>query len=168
MVGGTLRRTRPWIHGPGPRPREDDMRLTRRGSFGLAAGAAAFVTFGTASTARAAYSAEVEAVIAEFTRGVAPGEGGLRLIAPEIAENGNAVPVEVWADGAEAILLLATGNPQAEGTVFHFGPLAGAAAAGTRIRLAQTQDVVAVARFPDGRATLARAEVKVTIGGCGG
>lgn len=144
------------------------MRLTRRESFGLAAGAAAFAVFGGGRAARAGYSDEVEAVIAEFTRGAVPGAGRLRLTAPEIAENGNAVPVEVSAEGAEAIMVLASGNPNPHGTIFHFGPLAGAAMAATRIRLAQTQDVVAVARFPDGTATLARAEVKVTIGGCGG
>ena len=53
-------------------------------------------------------------------------------------------------------------------TTFKFGPLAGAREASTRIRLAQTQDVIAIAKLEDGTFHRASQEVKVTIGGCGG
>ena len=106
--------------------------------------------------------------IAAFTGGATPGEGGITLTAPEIAENGNTVPVEVDAPGAVAIMLLATGNPEPAVATFTFGPAAGAQRASTRIRLAGTQDVVALARMADGSVTQAKAAVKVTIGGCGG
>jgi len=78
------------------------------------------------------------------------------------------VPVEVDAPGAVAIMLLATGNPEPAVATFAFGPAAGAQRASTRIRLAKTQDVVAMARMADGSVVQAQATVKVTIGGCGG
>ena len=113
-------------------------------------------------------AAAVDEKIAAFTGGADVGEGGLTLTAPEIAENGNTVPVEVSAPGAVSIMLLATGNPNPDVCTFNFGPLAGAPAASTRIRLARTQEVVAIAKMADGSFVRAGQEVKVTIGGCGG
>ncbi len=90
------------------------------------------------------------------------------MTAPEIAENGNTVPIEVAAEGAVSIMLLATGNPTPAAGTFNFGPLAGRRSASTRIRLAKSQDVVAIAKLEDGTFARTSAEVKVTIGGCGG
>ena len=104
----------------------------------------------------------------DFTGGVAPVEGGVEIGAPEIAENGNTVPIEVSSEGAAAILVLAAGNPNPGVATFSFGALAGQSAASTRIRLAATQDVIAVARLADGSCGMASRTVKVTIGGCGG
>ena len=53
------------------------------------------------------------------------------------------MPIEIDAPGAEAVLILAMGNPTPGVARFTFGPLAGAQSASTRIRLAGTQDVVA-------------------------
>lgn len=138
------------------------MSLSRRDALMLGLGAAAlsFMPF------RA--SAAVDDLIATFTGGAAVGEGGLTLTAPEIAENGNTVPVTVAAPGAVSILMLAAGNPTPPVATFNFGPQAGAQAASTRIRLAGTQDVIAIAKMADGSFTRASATVKVTIGGCGG
>ena len=72
------------------------------------------------------------------------------------------------AEGAVAIMVLATGNPLPGVVTFNFGPLSGSRAGSTRIRLAKSQDVVAVAKMEDGTFRKASAEVKVTIGGCGG
>ena len=69
---------------------------------------------------------------------------------------------------ATAILVLAAGNPEPGVATFNFGPGAAQQAASTRIRLAGTQDVVAVAKLADGSFAKASATVKVTIGGCGG
>jgi sulfur-oxidizing protein SoxY len=107
-------------------------------------------------------------MIAAFTGGADVAEGGVTLTAPEIAENGNTVPVSVSAEGAEAILLLAAGNPTPDVATFKFGELSGSQSASTRIRLAGTQDVVAVAKMADGTFARASSTVKVTIGGCGG
>ncbi|WP_417243210.1 thiosulfate oxidation carrier protein SoxY [Celeribacter sp.] len=138
------------------------MKLTRRDALalGLGATAASLLPF-------RAFAAADEA-IAAFTGGSEVGEGGLTLTAPEIAENGNTVPVSVDAPGAVSILILATGNPTPGVATFNFGPLAGSQAASTRIRLAGTQDVVAIAKMADGSFVKAASTVKVTIGGCGG
>lgn len=138
------------------------MNLTRRESILLAMGASAAVMVPFRAMAA------VEENIAAFTGGAAVGEGGITLTAPEIAENGNTVPVDVDAPGAVAIMVLAAGNPNPAVATFNFGPLAGAQAASTRIRLAGTQNVIAIAKMPDGSFVQASKEVKVTIGGCGG
>jgi sulfur-oxidizing protein SoxY len=65
-------------------------------------------------------------------------------------------------------MVLAAGNPNPDVATFKFGPLAGSHEASTRIRLAGTQDVVAIAKMPDGTFARVAQEVKVTIGGCGG
>jgi len=115
-----------------------------------------------------AFAAGGEAEIAAFTGGAAVGTGGIELTAPEIAENGNTVPVGVSAPGAVSILLIASGNPSPAVATFHFGPLAGSQSASTRCRLAGTQDMIAVAKMADGSFVQASSTVKVTIGGCGG
>lgn len=131
---------------------------------------------GTGVTAAAALSllpqiaaAEgVDAAVDAFTGGAEAGSDGITLIAPEIAENGNTVPIEVDAPGAEAIIVLAAGNPNPGVVTFTFGPASGKQMASTRMRLAGEQDVIAIARMPDGTFLRAQREVKVTIGGCGG
>ena len=138
------------------------MSFSRRETILMALGAAAATAL--PMQARAA----IEDAIAAFTDGAEAGEGGITLTAPEIAENGNTVPVEVSAPGAASITILAAGNPTPDVATFNFGPLAGAQAASTRIRLAGTQDVIAIAKMEDGSFVQASQEVKVTIGGCGG
>jgi sulfur-oxidizing protein SoxY len=63
---------------------------------------------------------------------------------------------------------VADGNPRAGVVTFHFSPASGVAEANTRIRLAKTQHLIAVAKMNDGSFFTAKKEVKVTIGGCGG
>lgn len=138
------------------------MEFSRRDTLALGLGAAALTVLPFQ------VSAAADDAIAAFTGGADVGEGGLTLTAPEIAENGNTVPVEVAAPGATSILLLATGNPTPGVAQFNFGPMAAAQSASTRIRLAGTQDVVAIAKMADGSFVRAGSTVKVTIGGCGG
>ncbi|MDX1742892.1 MAG: thiosulfate oxidation carrier protein SoxY [Ruegeria sp.] len=138
------------------------MELSRRETLALGLGAA----FLTIMPLRA--NAAAEDAIAAFTGGADVADGGVTLTAPEIAENGNTVPIEVSAPGAASILILAAGNPEPGVATFNFGPLAASQAASTRIRLAGTQDVIAVAKMADGSFAKASATVKVTIGGCGG
>ncbi len=137
------------------------MQLTRRETLilGLAAGAVTVLPFRTMAA---------EDKIAEFTGGAEIGSGGITLTAPEIAENGNTVPISVDAPGAVSIMVLAMGNPNPDVGTFNFGPLAGSQSASTRIRLAGTQDVLAVAKMADGSFVQTTSTVKVTIGGCGG
>lgn len=141
------------------------MDLTRRQTMMMGLGAAiaaALPATGFASTD------QVADAIKAFTGGAEVKEGGVDIGAPEIAENGNTVPVEVAAAGATDILLLAAGNPNPGVATFHFGALSAASEAKTRIRLAGTQDLVAVAKMADGSFAQAKRTVKVTIGGCGG
>ena len=143
------------------------MDLTRRDVCAMGAGTAALVAFGGVLPANATMEATRDA-IAELTGGAEPTEGGVELSAPEIAENGNTVPVEVSAEGARSVTVFAPGNPSPGVVTLRFGPLAGAHTASTRIRLAETQDLVAVAEMGDGSFRMAQRQVKVTIGGCGG
>jgi len=140
------------------------MEFTRRNILALGSGAFAAASF----AGMPAFASKTDDAIAAFTDGAGVAEGGIELTAPEIAENGNTVPVSVVAPGAVSIVLLATGNPTPAVATFNFGPMAGARSGATRIRLAKTQDVVAVAKMEDGSFRKAGATVKVTIGGCGG
>jgi sulfur-oxidizing protein SoxY len=68
----------------------------------------------------------------------------------------------------ESVMIVAEGNPNPEVITFNFSPLSGNADASTRMRLAKTQNVIAVARMNDGTVYTDTKNVKVTIGGCGG
>ncbi|WP_298906128.1 thiosulfate oxidation carrier protein SoxY [uncultured Aliiroseovarius sp.] len=138
------------------------MKFTRRDALALGLGATAVAMLPMRALAAA------DEAVAAFTGGAETGEGGITLTAPEIAENGNTVPISVDAPGAVSILLLAAGNPTPGVAQFTFGEAAGSQAASTRIRLAGTQDVVAIAKMADGSFVKASSTVKVTIGGCGG
>ena len=141
------------------------MKLTRRDVMAMGAGASLVAMLPLPALAG---EEEAMAVMNSFTGGADVGEGDITLTTPEIAENGNTVPLSVAAPGAAEILILAAGNPNPNVCVFKFGPAAGAQEASTRIRLAGTQDVTAVAKMADGSFIKATRSVKVTIGGCGG
>jgi sulfur-oxidizing protein SoxY len=118
---------------------------------------------------------DVDQAIEKFTSGKKPVEGRVKLDLPEIAENGNTVPMTVTVESpmtaqshVSEVLIVADGNPRSGVAKFHFSPESGAAEANTRIRLATTQNVVAVAKMNDGSFFTASKPVKVTIGGCGG
>jgi sulfur-oxidizing protein SoxY len=142
------------------------MNLTRRDVMALGAGGAALAMLPL--PAAADDQAALDAAIKKFTGGAATKDGGVKLTAPEIAENGNTVPIEVEAEGATEILVLAPNNPLPSAFTVSFGPLSGASSASTRIRLAGTQDLTAIAKMKDGSFAMAKRTVKVTIGGCGG
>ncbi len=109
-----------------------------------------------------------EEIIKEFTGGAKVGSGDIMLTTPEIAENGNTVPISVESKKATAIKILALGNPGPDVVTFKFGPLSATRSASTRIRLRKTQDVLAIAKLEDGSFIQDIQKVKVTIGGCGG
>ncbi len=140
------------------------MELTRRKILAIGSSALAIASM----AGLPAFASLTDEAVAALTGGAELGEGAITLTAPEIAENGNTVPIEVSAPGAAEITLFADGNPVPAVATFKFGPLSASSSASTRIRLAKTQNVVAVAKMEDGSFQMAKAEVKVTIGGCGG
>ena len=79
-----------------------------------------------------------EDIIKEFTGGANIGSGDIMLTTPEIAENGNTVPISVESKKATAIKILALGNPGPDVVTFKFGPLSATRSASTRIRLRKT------------------------------
>ena len=150
------------------------MTINKR-QFMIAAVSSALLTTFAVNVSIAAEEPTAADLIKEFTGGADLQEGRLTLTTPEIAENGNNVPISVEVDSpmdesdrVESILVVADGNPNPEVITFQFSPLSGSAAAKTRVRLAQTQNVTAVAKMSDGTFQMASNQVKVTIGGCGG
>ena len=147
--------------------------LNRRQVMTMGAGALAAVTFVSIGPAEAAN--DFQDLIDKFTGGKKPAEGKVRLDLPEIAENGNTVPMTVTVDSpmteqsyVSEVLIVADGNPRGGVATFHFSPASGVVEANTRIRLAATQNITAVAKMNDGSFFTVSKQVKVTIGGCGG
>lgn len=138
---------------------------------GLAAAAAGLALL-PATRALASPEAVAEE-IAGFTGGQTPQSGKVRLLIAERVENGSAVPVTIEVDSAmdgedrvESVILLGEANPNPVVATFHFSALSGSATVSTRVRLAASQKVVAVARMVDGSVWRDEREVDVAIGGC--
>ena len=148
------------------------LMINRRQMLAVGAGAAALAG-GLASPALA--KNDSDELIQAFTGGKKPVDGKVKLDLPEIAENGNTVPMTVSVESpmteqsyVREVMVITDGNPRAGVVTFHFNPQSGLAEANTRIRLAQTQNVIAIAKMNDGALFTASKQVKVTIGGCGG
>lgn len=111
---------------------------------------------------------------AEIVGDAKPAESKVTLVLDEIAENGNNVPFEMSVESPmtaesyiKTIHLLSTANPQPAVAAFHLTPLSGKAIVKGRMRLARTQDVIALAEANDGSFLIATRRIEVTIGGCG-
>jgi len=126
-----------------------------------AAAAAGLIPAGAAEASNGVWRA-----IDEFTGGALRLKGGVLLDAPEIFDNGGAVPIRVVAEGARRIALFNDGNPNPGVAEFTFGRLVQPEAT-IRIRLAQSQTVYAVAEMEDGTFREASQKIAVTVGGCG-
>ena len=109
--------------------------------------------------------------IRSFTGGTPLREGKVRIEVATLVDNGNTVPVSVSVPGAApaevaAIALFNERNPHSDVARWHFGPRAGARTVSTRIRLATSQQLVAVARLADGSCWVQRVDVVVTLAAC--
>ena len=149
--------------------------LSRRGLLGIGLGALALGTAGGFATPARAAKNDADELMKQFAAGKEPQQGKVKLDLPQIAENGNTVPMTVTVESpmteqsyVSEVMVLADANPRAAIVTFHFTPASGVAEANTRIRLAETQNVIALAKMNDGSVYKASQEVKVTIGGCGG
>ena len=119
---------------------------------------------------RAAFEAkEVSAAVKALGAPSVADSKDIVIKAPDIAENGAVVPVEVVSNIPNTISLaiLADKNPFPVSSAFDFGDGAVPEMA-VRLRLGQTSNVRAIAKTSDGKYFVALKEVKVTVGGCGG
>ena len=113
------------------------------------------------------------AVIKEVTGGAPLREGKVTLDIPPLIENGNAVPLTISCespmtadDHVKAIHVFTEKNPQPNVVSVQLGPRSGRATVSTRIRLADSQKVIAIAQMSDGSFWSNEAEVIVTLAAC--
>jgi sulfur-oxidizing protein SoxY len=103
------------------------------------------------------------------------GSGLVKLETPLIAENGAVVPVTVEvttpmtpAAYVKSVYIVSDKNRRPMNAKFNLTPAMGQAYVATNLRLGESTDVRAIAEMSDGTLLMARREVKVTVGGCGG
>ena len=149
-------------------------QLTRRAALAIGASGAALTIIGFSRSALAA-AKEAAEQIAKFTAGKTAEQGKVTIELPEIAENGNTVPLSIAVDApmtadnyVSEIMVVSEGNPNPGVATFQLTPMSGKAQVATRIRLAATQNIVVVAKTSGGQFFTGQKLVKVTIGGCGG
>jgi len=116
---------------------------------------------------------DVEPLLQKLTNGASPSKGGIAIELPQIAENGNAVPLRMSIDSpmtpedhVEAIHVIAERNPRPLVATYRFGPAAGKADVSTRVRLAGTQKLRVLAALSGGRFLLQEQDVLVTSAAC--
>ncbi len=118
----------------------------------------------------AAFSAtDTQAVLDDLSEGLPIEESdAVNLKAPDIAENGAVVPVTVSTDisGVESIALIVDENPNPLSASFTLTPDA-VADISFRVKMGKSSTVRALVKTSD-KVYMARRDVKVTIGGCGG
>jgi sulfur-oxidizing protein SoxY len=147
---------------------------TRRKFLCLAGGAAVLgavpiVTLRPAEATPAMLASAIRNVVGEAVVRT----GRVKLEVPPLVENGNTVPMTVSvqspmtaADHVKSIHVFNEKNPQPNIGNFYLGPLAGRAQVSTRIRLADSQKIVAIARLSDDSFWSATVDVVVTLAAC--
>jgi sulfur-oxidizing protein SoxY len=156
--------------------RDDDMPGATRRRFLIetaalagAAGIGLSLTLVPASATPASMRAAIRKVVGE-----APlKKGKLKIDLPPLIENGNAVPLVLTCDSpmtaedhVKAMHVFTEKNPQPNVISIQLGPRAGRASVSTRIRLADSQKVVAIAQMSDGSFWSEEIEVIVTLAAC--
>jgi sulfur-oxidizing protein SoxY len=147
---------------------------TRRQFLGLAGGAAVLGAVPIVTTRPAAATpATLAAAIRSVTGSAVVRTGKVKLDVPPLVENGNTVPMTVSVsnpmtadDYVKSIHVFNEKNPQPNVGNFFLGPRAGRAQISTRIRLADTQKIVAIARLSDDTFWSASVDVVVTLAAC--
>jgi len=138
----------------------------------LAGAAGVLVAPALPRAARAQYNS-IESLIRAITGGAPLNQGRVTLELPQLADNGNSVPMRVAvaspmtsADYVKSIHLLSERNPVPRMATFYLGPRTGRAEIRSRVRLAGSQRVTAVAELSDGSFWSASAQVVVTLSAC--
>jgi len=121
----------------------------------------------------AASTADLATAVRTYTGGAIVLAGKVKLQVSELVDNGNVVPITITVDSpmtpashVKAVALFNEKNPQREVAKFALGPNSGKAMVSTRIRLATTQKLVAVAQMSDGSFWSGSADVIVTLAAC--
>jgi sulfur-oxidizing protein SoxY len=116
---------------------------------------------------------DLKPFIDRITGGKPLERGGIDIEAPQLAENGNAIPLRIRVaspmkpdDRVEAVHVFAERNPRPAVATFHFGPGAPRAEVATRVRLAATQKLTVIAALSGGRYRVAATEIVVASGAC--
>lgn len=117
--------------------------------------------------------ASLQSEIDRFTRGAVARTGRVQIDLPEIVENGNSVPVTVLVpspmseqDHVRRIAVFTEKNPSPNVLIARFGPAAGLARLSFRMRMADSQAIVAVAELSDGSFWSGRVDVIVALAAC--
>lgn len=148
---------------------------TRRRFLKLAGSAAAIGALPVAISVRPveATPETMAAAIRTVTGGAAVQSGKVKLDIPPLVENGNSVPMTVTVtspmtptDYVKSIHVFNEKNPQPNLGNFYLRPSAGRAQVATRVRLADSQKIVAIAKLSDGSLWSVTAEVVVTLAAC--
>jgi sulfur-oxidizing protein SoxY len=115
----------------------------------------------------------LEGAIAAYTKGKKAGSGRVTIEVDPLVENGNSVPITVnvtspmtTQEFVKSIAIFNEKNPARDVAIFRFGSSAGRAKLTTRVRLATTQKLVAVAELSDGTYWMHSAEAIVTLAAC--
>ncbi len=147
------------------------IRSTRRD---VVAGLAGLGSLALVPVPASATPAEMRKAVAGFTSGATVSEGRVSLRLPPIAENGNSVALDISvdspmteADHVRTIAVFAEANPLPDVVRFTLGPRSGRADVSTRIRLNDSQTILAIAEMSDGRFWSGTAKTVVTLAACG-
>ncbi len=118
--------------------------------------------------------ADVEAELKKLFGGKPMKNAKIKVTLPELAENGTLVPISFEVESpmtpdnyVKSLHIFADGNPYPWVFTYRFTPEAGRAAGTNKIRLAKSQNIVAVAEMSDGTLNSVKTPIKVTLGGCG-
>lgn len=152
-----------------PRSSRSVLPPTRRHVLASGTGLAAWIALRPAGAA----TGDLAAAVAAYAGGASVRTGKVRLHIAELVDNGNVVPLTVTVDSpmtagdhVKAIAVFNEKNPQRDVAKFTLGPRSGKASVTTRIRLATTQKLVAVAQLSDGSFWSHTVDVIVTLAAC--
>ena len=146
---------------------------SRRALLATGAGAVVALALRPVAAAAATRTETTAQAIRRFAGEAAITPGRVTLDLPPLVENGNAVTITVSVespmtadDHVRRIAVFNEKNPQPNVVTVHLGPRSGRATVTTRIRLADTQRITAVAETSDGRYWSASADAIVTLAAC--
>jgi sulfur-oxidizing protein SoxY len=149
--------------------KSDSVETSRREILAAGVGALALIVARPARATSESMAGAIKAFIGEAE----VREGRVTLEIPPLVENGNSVPLTVKVDSpmtpqdfVKAIAIFNERNPQPNVALFYLNPRAGRATVSTRIRLGDSQNIVAIAQLSDGTFWSDKAELIVTLPAC--